>query len=108
MTHSPLPWKYNSSTTPHGEDATIYALSPQHRNPIHIARVYGPGILSRDTEERDANLRLIVHAVNNHEELVAALEGLLEQLDGIGIPDWHGAEGLDLSQARTIIHKVRK
>ena len=33
----------------------------------------------------------------------AALEGLVEQLDGIGIPEWHGAEGLDLTAARAVL-----
>lgn len=31
------------------------------------------------------------------------LADLVEQLDGIGIPDWHGAEGLDLSDARALL-----
>jgi len=30
---------------------------------------------------------------------VAALAGLVDQLKGIGIPDWRGAEGLDLGEA---------
>lgn len=32
-----------------------------------------------------------------------ALRDLLAQLDGIGIPDWHGAEGLDLTAARAAV-----
>lgn len=39
-------------------------------------------------------------------ELLAALKGLVEQLEGIGIPDWHGAEGLSLSQAKSAIAKA--
>ena len=31
------------------------------------------------------------------------LKDLVEQLNGIGIPDWHGAEGLDLTDARRIV-----
>lgn len=31
------------------------------------------------------------------------LRDLVEQLDGIGIPDWNGVEGLDLSDARRIL-----
>tara|TARA_R100001594_G_C3978294_1_gene249434 strand:+ start:491 stop:658 length:168 start_codon:yes stop_codon:yes gene_type:complete len=36
-------------------------------------------------------------------ELLEALRDLLDQLEGIGIPDWHGAEGLSLKQARAAI-----
>ncbi len=36
-------------------------------------------------------------------ELLAALEELLDQLECRCIPDWHGAEGLSLEQARAAI-----
>jgi len=36
-------------------------------------------------------------------DLLKALTELIEQLEGIGIPDWHGAEGLSLDQARDAI-----
>ena len=39
-------------------------------------------------------------------ELLSALTDLLDQLDGIGIPDWHGAEGLSLEQAHAAIAKA--
>ena len=39
-------------------------------------------------------------------ELLEALKSVIEQLDGIGIPDWHGAEGLCLTSARAAIAKV--
>jgi hypothetical protein len=35
--------------------------------------------------------------------LLLALKDLLEQLDGIGIPDWHGAEGLCLQRAKSAV-----
>ena len=38
--------------------------------------------------------------------LLEALHDLLDQLDGIGIPDWRGAEGLSEVQARATIAKV--
>lgn len=38
--------------------------------------------------------------MNNSKQV---LKDLLEQLDGIGIPDWNGAEGLDLTEARRIV-----
>jgi hypothetical protein len=39
-------------------------------------------------------------------DLLAALKELIDQLEGIGIPDWHGAEGLSLDQARAAINKA--
>ena len=55
-----------------------------------------------DTEDQAAYARLFVHAP----ELLAALTDLLDQMDGIGIPNWHGAEGLSLEQARAAIAKA--
>jgi len=40
------------------------------------------------------------------EECFFALDELIDQLDGIGIPDWKGAEGLDLERARKIIRQI--
>jgi hypothetical protein len=40
-------------------------------------------------------------------ELLAALRELVEQIDGIGVPDWNGAEGLDMTRARAILAKVQ-
>jgi hypothetical protein len=47
----------------------------------------------------EANARLIAAAP----DLLAAMLDLIQQLEGIGIPDWHGAEGLTLEQARAAI-----
>jgi hypothetical protein len=33
---------------------------------------------------------------------------LIEQLDGIGIPDWKGAEGLDLTKAREVVEATKR
>jgi hypothetical protein len=41
------------------------------------------------------------------EECFFALQELLEQLEGIGIPDWNGAEGLDLERSRKIISQIK-
>lgn len=40
-------------------------------------------------------------------ELFGELEQLIEQLDLIGIPEWAGAEGLDLSTARDALGRHR-
>lgn len=52
--------------------------------------------------ERLANTRLIAAAP----ELLAALVELIDQLEGIGIPEWGGAEGLSLDQAWAAIAKA--
>lgn len=48
------------------------------------------------------NVRLIAAAP----ELLDAVKELIDQLEGIGIPDWHGAEGLSLDMARAAINKA--
>jgi len=93
--HTPGPWEdcpdfYN------GGDHYIW---PVGANGVQIATVH-------DNSQVDANAAFIVRACNAHEELVEALRELIDQLEGIGIPDWHGAEGLDLSQARAAIKKA--
>jgi hypothetical protein len=51
----------------------------------------------------EANARLIAAAP----ETTEALADLVEQLEGIGIPDWAGAEGLDLTKAKAAIAKAK-
>lgn len=55
-------------------------------------------------EQHAANARLIAAAP----ELLDALVDLINQLDLIGIPDWHGAEGLSLKHAHAAITKATK
>ena len=55
-----------------------------------------------NAEKTFSNLRLI----SATPELYQSLKDLLEQLEGIGIPDWAGAEGLCLEQARKAIAKA--
>jgi hypothetical protein len=44
-----------------------------------------------------------LHAIHAGSKLLQAFQEVIEQLDAIGIPDWHGAEGLDLQHARAAI-----
>ena len=59
-THTPGPWTVHNSPT--GIDVTVTAFTPINHNPISVARVYGPGPLSRATDTRNANARLIAAA----------------------------------------------
>ena len=53
--------------------------------------------------EGEANARLISKAP----EMLEELTGLIEQLEGIGVPDWSGAEGLDLSTAKNLLTQIK-
>lgn len=75
MAHTPGPW--NVVLPPTGEDVSIVGRTPAHRNPIFIGRVYGPGILSKDVTNRNANARLIAAAP----ELLQALRLLREHCE---------------------------
>jgi hypothetical protein len=67
---------------------------------IAIAADDGGYVCSSVATEADA---LLIAAAP---DLLAALKELIDQLEGIGIPDWHGAEGLSLDQARAAINKA--
>jgi hypothetical protein len=58
--HTAGPWSVSLPLT--GQDVTIEARTPIHGNPVFIARVYGPGVLSKAVETRDANARLLSSA----------------------------------------------
>ena len=45
---------------------------------------------------------------SNATQLFNALDELVEQLELIGIPDWHGAEGLSLLKAKQAINNAKK
>jgi hypothetical protein len=53
-------------------------------------------------KEIRANARLIASAP----ELLEALADLVDQLEGIGIPDCHGAEGLSLDKAQAALARA--
>lgn len=51
-------------------------------------------------EDIDATLAPILA---ERDALREALQDLVDQIEGIGIEDWHGAEGLTLKQSRTAL-----
>ena len=66
-THTPTPWTYDSGA--------VYAADI----PIaHMDRNAGNGTAP---VERDLNAKLIVRAVNSHDELVAVLQGIMTAAD---------------------------
>ena len=47
------------------------------------------------------------HLIVAAPKLLAACLDLIDQIEGIGIEDWHGAEGLDLSSARSAVAEAK-
>jgi hypothetical protein len=87
-THTPKPWKFEM-------DGEHYTLWGGGRRRVLTIR---DGVIPMLEDER------LIEAAP---ELLEALTELLDQLDGIGIPEWHGAEGLSLKQAKAAIEKAR-
>lgn len=73
--HTPTPWPHGC-----GDNASIDIVLPNNTT-ISIdrqCRYKGEYVISR--EEMEANARLIVKAVNNHEALIEALKSAAEQI----------------------------
>jgi hypothetical protein len=104
--HTPGPWEVcNSGVGKRAKNLFIWQR-PSERGEAFgghgIAEVFeeGASIYGADVL---ANARLIAAAP----ETTEALADLVEQLEGIGIPDWAGAEGLDLTKAKAAIAKAK-
>ena len=79
--HSPLPWEHVAATDNHGayivncyggDVCDLYTMS----NPGAFAVCNGGDSRPVPFTDMDANARLIVKAVNHHDELVRALEAM--------------------------------
>lgn len=94
--HTPGPWKI---ITLEGVDGHLFLCHDDGTEniPPLVAKVY-----DHQHADAEANARLIAAAP----ELLEALRELLDQLEGIGIPEWAGAEGLYLGQAAAAIAKA--
>ena len=92
--HTPGPWKLEAGRSFQTQGGNFFLSYGKDR--------YGNPNWTASFCELDANAALIAAAP----ELLTALTDLLNQLNGIGIPDWHGAEGLSLEQAREAIAKA--
>jgi hypothetical protein len=86
--HTPGPWRIED----HDEQGEPY------ENGVRIDADEGPVAF----DVIDCSAPLIAAAP----DLLEAMKELIDQLEGIGIPDWHGAEGLSLDQARAAINKA--
>jgi len=74
--HSPGPWTLTSQVAG-DEDISIYGVTPVHKNPRWIARVYGQGRLARKDPETAANAALLLAAP----DMLAAIEDVLSWHD---------------------------
>tara|TARA_R100001086_G_C11718183_1_gene226160 strand:+ start:160 stop:459 length:300 start_codon:yes stop_codon:yes gene_type:complete len=95
MTHTPRPWHAVEHC---GTNDAAVKSAPWWMN--QDSSKFNPVIVTR-TNWDDAYL------IAAAPEMLAALEDLIEQLEAIGIPDWHGAEGLCLEQAHASIAKAK-
>ena len=97
--HTPGPWAVGRTVYPN-----IAILCKG--NIVAEVRTYGVGMITEGEtapwHNAEANARLIAAAP----ELLEALRELLDQLEGIGIPEWAGAEGLSLEQATAAVYKA--
>jgi hypothetical protein len=81
MTHTATPWGFDEPEYP--EDA-IY-IEPLDAKGDNTIATLGPDIDPLITPQQHlANARMIIKSVNHHDELVAALSGLVEWIDDSG------------------------
>lgn len=83
--HSPLPWRLDAPTIIDGADGGLVAESWH-------------GVVNREWDECVANAEFIVHCVNLHNELVAALASQVESIY---------AALVDLGMLRRLISRSR-
>jgi hypothetical protein len=102
-THTPTPWKVTNLRSRPNQSFRIAASG------IGVAET----IEDHDIVDGLANAEHIVLCVNAHDDLVAALANLMDQLEGIGIyipgedaGQWADAAGLSFSKAEQAIAKL--
>ena len=101
MEHTPIPWEIHAWADDHN---SVRICQPDHSTERGCLPVAEAEILGRDREEAEANAAFIVRAVNNHTQLLAALEGLMplrvsHQRDG-----W----AADFDRAGAVIEEAKK
>ena len=87
--HTPGPWKYQMQRI-HSANGFVKYASPWLEDAWE------------GDKEAEANMRLMAAAP----DLLAEAMSVIDQIEGIGIEDWHGAEGLDITGLRTAIAKA--
>lgn len=102
---TPTPWTVSGSLIVGADNYTVVARVTHSGNLVRPKNPPSDYDASSPqwTGGAEQNAELIVRAVNERTGLRAALADLVDQLDGIGIPEWHGAEGLDLTAARAVL-----
>ena len=121
--HTKEPWEavITEYDKRQGTDITIQVLTPVHKNPKFICRVYGPGVLARQSEETLANARRIVSCVNacrglNPEvvpEILEMCEALLREYISLHKLMWNQVrnpvdENITVVAARAALQKARE
>lgn len=109
--NSPLPWSVTFTdrnrviiSTPKGANH-IYCLFGEFVGPPDLEKETQAVACTISHEEAQTNAELIVRAINSHDALVQALDGLLTRIDG-GEIDRYGAHG-DVESARAALKLAR-
>lgn len=72
-------------------------------------RLYEDGVGEyTDLTISDGNGNRVLHARTTDQKVSDILIKLVDQIDGIGIADWYGAEGLDMSDARNTVAQLTR
>lgn len=79
MTATPRPWAHDEMT----EELAVFRIHGS--NGRRVADVDCATTFMEDVDEAEANARLIVRAVNMHDEMAAALKGAVELIEMV---DW--------------------
>ncbi len=107
MTHTPTPWTINGPSP--GLDRDIddggdYAILSAEKHIIaETFRLISRGIAA----DSEANAQFIVRAVNNHDALLEALEGLADKVSDYSLERASGTDVADaIGQARAAVARV--
>lgn len=88
MSHTPGPW---ATYPPEFTDGECWTVQEDGGMTVRVC--------GGDSPENRANANLIAAAP----ELLAAMKDLLDQMHAIGLPEWHGAEGLCFDRANAAV-----
>jgi hypothetical protein len=78
MSATPRPWKTRKGFS--SDTIEIFAPNPKIKKPFQPTAI---AVVEADTPEGKANAKIIVRAVNCHDDLVALAEACLEWIDAV-------------------------
>lgn len=121
MQHTPIPWEVDATartaypetknrdgslTFPDGYRTTGYSIRSKEHKGILVADIYPGHSSDRSAPVCEANAAFIVTACNAHEELLAALGGLVNNAGLTWLPGYKEELDTAMRQARAAIAKA--